>query len=70
MTNGSRKLFFKNGRRSNQRKRTLWWRAISKRKLTVDERVKNGMANDSINSMRSSAMSNVLIVLFTFLAPF
>ena len=46
-------------------------RAISQRKLAVDERVEDGdcvaMANDST---RSSAMSDVFIVLFTFLAQF
>ena len=42
-TNGSRvcKLFFKNERRSHQRKRSLWLRAVSHWKLTIDEPNKN-----------------------------
>ena len=52
MTNSSRvrKLFFKNGR-SNQRKRSSWQRAVSRRKLTVNERIEPNGDGEWFNHM-------------------
>ena len=67
MTNGShvRKLFFKN-RRSHQRKRSSWVNGIHSQRNS-QSRNPLRMANQwqcRRNSMRSSAMSDVFIVLF------
>ena len=66
MTNGShvRKLFFKNGRRSHQKKHSSWVKGNSL------SRVEDGKWWWRMVSIRSSAMSDVFVVLFTFLAHF
>ena len=70
MMNGSRvhKLFFKNGRRSNQEIIARGREQYVDRNSQSMSTSRMAMAKDSTNSMRSSAMSNVFIVLFTFLA--
>ena len=80
MTNGC--ILFKNGRRSSQRKRSLWpshiqgsvevclWTGIfnvETRSQWAGRGWRMALANES---MRSSAIFNVFIFLFTFLAHF
>ena len=72
MTNGSRvcKLFFKNGRKSNQRSIVCGrqqWVSGNSQSMSM---LRMAMANDSPNLIRSSAMSDVFIVIFTFLVFF